>query len=66
MDFRYNSPEKIHFHSLRHTYATWLVEGGVDLYRVKELMGHSSFQTTMRYAHLASDNLRNEVERVFG
>ncbi len=39
---------------------------GVDLYRVKELMGHSSIQTTMRYAHLAPDNLRNEVERVFG
>ncbi len=57
---------KIHFDSLRHTYASWLVEGGVDLYRVKELMGHASIQTTMRYAHLAPDNLRNEVERVFG
>ena len=53
-------------YSLRHTYASWLVMGGVDLYRVKELMGHSSIQTTMRYAHLAPDNLRNEVERVFG
>ncbi len=59
-------PKNIRFHSLRHTYASWLVEGGVDLYRVKELMGHSSIQTTMRYAHLAPDNLRNEVERVFG
>ena len=56
----------IHFDSLRHTYASWLVIGGVDLCRVKELMGHSSIQTTMRYAHLAPDNLRNEVERVFG
>ena len=51
--------------SSRHTYASWLVMAGVDLYRVKELMGHSSIQTTMRYAHLARDNLRNEVERVF-
>ena len=59
-------PEKIHFHSLRHTYASWLVMAGVDLYRVKELMGHASIQTTMRYAHLAPDALKNEVERVFG
>ncbi len=40
--------------------------GGVDLYWVKELMGHASTQTTMRYAHLAPDTLKNEVERVFG
>jgi len=59
-------PENIHFHSLRHTYASWLVMAGVDLYRVKELMGHASIQTTMRYAHLAPDTLKSVVERVFG
>ena len=53
-------------HSLRHTYASWFVIVGVDLYRVKELMGHASIQTTMRYAHLTLDTLKNEVERVFG
>ena len=56
----------IRFDSLRHTYASWLVEGGVDLHRVKELLGHASIQTTMRYAHLAPDNLRNGAERGLG
>ncbi|MCH7950723.1 MAG: site-specific integrase, partial [Candidatus Dadabacteria bacterium] len=46
-------PDHIHFHSLRHTYASWLVLAGVDLYRVQELMGLSTVQLVMRYAHLA-------------
>lgn len=59
-------PKHLHFHSTRHTYASWLVQGGVDLYRVKELCGHQSMQTTIRYAHLAPKNLRQAVEQVFG
>jgi integrase len=44
------------FHTLRHTFASHLVMAGVDLPSLKELMGHSSIQTTMRYAHLAPDH----------
>ena len=44
-------------HSLRHTCASRLVNKGVDLYVVKEYLGHSSIQVTERYAHLAPNKL---------
>lgn len=40
-------------HDMRHTAASWAVMAGVDLYRVQALLGHESFRTTARYAHLA-------------
>jgi integrase len=53
--------ERVFFHSLRHTYASWLVMEGVDLYRVKELLGHKDLTMTQRYSHLAPDSLRGAV-----
>ena len=44
-------------HALRHTCATRLVNKGVDLYVVKEYLGHSTIQVTERYAHLSPDKL---------
>lgn len=46
---------RIVFHSLRHTYASWLVQKGVPLYTVQKLMGHKTVIMTQRYAHLAPD-----------
>lgn len=46
---------KVVFHTLRHTYASWLVEKGVDLYTVKELIGHSSLAMTERYSHVGEN-----------
>ncbi|MEF2979045.1 tyrosine-type recombinase/integrase [Subtercola sp. YIM 133946] len=40
-------------HDLRHTYASWLIQGGVPIERVSQLLGHASITTTMIYAHLA-------------
>lgn len=56
--------QRIVFHSLRHTFASWLVMGGESLYTVKELMGHKDIQTTMRYSHLAPDIKRNAVDNL--
>ncbi|WP_320171194.1 tyrosine-type recombinase/integrase [Maridesulfovibrio sp.] len=53
---------RVCFHTLRHTFASWLVQRGVDLYSVKELMGHADFKMTQRYAHLSPDGLMRAVE----
>ena len=53
--------QKVCFHSLRHTFASWLVEEGTPLYTVKELLGHSDFSMTQRYSHLAPEALQAAV-----
>ena len=53
---------KIHFHDLRHSFASNLAQKGVSLYIIKELLGHTDIKTTMIYAHLKPENLRNAVE----
>ena len=56
-----DAKNKVVFHTLRHTYASWLVQSGVDLCRVQRLMGHKSIKMTERYAHLAPNNLSDSV-----
>lgn len=51
--------KKISAHSLRHGFAAHLVEAGVDIYRIKELLGHSSIRSTSVYLHLASLSAMN-------
>lgn len=53
--------QKVVFHTLRHTYASWLVMNGVDLYTVQRMMGHKDIAMTQRYAHLAPDVLDRAV-----
>lgn len=49
------------FHDLRHTFATRLVQKGVDLYKVSKLLGHKDIATTQRYAHHYPESLRDGV-----
>lgn len=51
-----------HFHDLRHTFATRLVQAGVDLYKVSRLLGHRSITMTQRYAHHYPESLRDGVK----
>jgi site-specific recombinase XerD len=50
------------FHTLRHTYASWLVMRGAPLYTVQRLLGHQTSAMTERYSHLAPDHLRETVK----
>jgi site-specific recombinase XerD len=50
-------PETLHFHSTRHAFASWLVQGGVSLYQVARLLGHSSTAVTEKYAHLVPSDM---------
>lgn len=60
--------QKVTFHSLRHTFASWLAIQGTPILTIKELLGHQSLAMTERYAHLIPDQKRQAVdgiERVF-
>ena len=56
--------QKVVFHTLRHTYASWLVQTGVDLYTVQKLMGHSNISMTERYAHLGENTFKKAVKNL--
>jgi len=51
----------LRFHDLRHSAATYMVTGGIDLVTVSEILGHSDIKMTMRYAHPTPENRRKAV-----
>jgi len=57
-----DSRDKIVFHTLRHTYASWLVENGASLPIVRDLMGHKNLIMTSRYSHVSAEAQKSAVE----
>jgi site-specific recombinase XerD len=56
--------QNLHFHDLRHTAASYMVMNGVDLPTVKEILGHSEINMTMRYSHLAPAHKAKAVQQL--
>ena len=52
------------WHDLRHTFASWFIQRGGDLYKLSRILGHAGLQMTTRYGHLRVEDLHNEIERV--
>ena len=55
--------QKITFHSLRHTFASWLALQGEQIQTISELLGHRTLQMTMRYSHLTPDHRKAAIGR---
>jgi len=53
---------RVYFHSCRHTYASWMIEEGADLFTVQKLLGHKTNVMTQRYAHMSEGRLKDAAK----
>ncbi|WP_100137271.1 site-specific integrase [Snodgrassella alvi] len=56
--------EDFHWHDLRHTWASWLVQNGVSLYALKEMGGWQSLEIVQKYAHLVPEHLVKHAMKI--
>ena len=56
----------LRIHDLRHTFASWWVQGGGGLMELRDVLGHSSLQMVQRYAHLNTGARHEQIRKVFG
>jgi site-specific recombinase XerD len=56
--------KRLHFHSLRHSFASLLVQQGVSIYAVQKFLGHSTIAVTQIYSHLQPESLHSEVNKI--
>jgi site-specific recombinase XerD len=56
--------EHVRWHDLRHSCASMLINAGVDLYTVGKILGHSTPQTTARYAHLSDARVKQAMRKL--
>ena len=59
-----NLSDSIHFHSLRHSCATNMLNFGFDITHVKEMLGHSSIEMTQRYVHLSANDIQERAKKL--
>lgn len=52
------------WHDLRHTFATWARWNGIEIYKLRDLLGHSDIKMTLKYAHLGPKELRRVVNKM--
>ena len=56
----------VHFHDLRHSTASEMVNAGVDLFTVGVVLGHKSQQSTQRYSHLRQQSIKDAMQTIGG
>jgi len=61
-----NTHYKYHFHTLRHSYATYLLGKGVDLYTISNLLSHNQITTTQVYARISDTQRDKAIQQAFG
>ena len=61
-----DSKHRVVFHTLRHTFASWLAIEGTPIYTIQKLMGHKDISQTMRYAKLSHDVATEAVRSLEG